>query len=148
MKCQSCGNFEANFHYKSNINGEITERHLCQECAQKTEGGMFAGSTARLRPMQTLSGGMFDLFEGGLFTGRFFGDALSMPAMMGGFPTAAPEPSPGNLPEKDIPADAGEDIKKRRELNKLRSEMEREVRAESFERAAELRDEIYRLERE
>ena len=33
MKCTNCGKNEANYHYTSNINGNVTERHLCAECA-------------------------------------------------------------------------------------------------------------------
>ena len=33
MLCQNCGNHEADFHFNSNINGDITELHLCSECA-------------------------------------------------------------------------------------------------------------------
>ena len=33
MLCQSCGKNEAVFHYKSSINGNVTEQHLCRDCA-------------------------------------------------------------------------------------------------------------------
>ena len=33
MKCDRCGKEEVNFHYTSNINGNITEKHLCAQCA-------------------------------------------------------------------------------------------------------------------
>ncbi len=39
MLCQMCSKNEATFHYKSNENGHISEKHLCRECAQK-EGYM------------------------------------------------------------------------------------------------------------
>ena len=35
MKCEHCGNEEVSFHYTSNINGNITEKHLCSQCAGK-----------------------------------------------------------------------------------------------------------------
>ncbi len=39
MLCQMCSKKEATFHYKSNENGHISEKHLCRECAHK-EGYM------------------------------------------------------------------------------------------------------------
>ena len=34
MKCDRCGKNEATFHYKTNINGRVTEAHLCPDCAR------------------------------------------------------------------------------------------------------------------
>ena len=34
MKCDRCGKNEATFYYKSNINGRVTETHLCPDCAR------------------------------------------------------------------------------------------------------------------
>lgn len=33
MKCQICGENEANLHFTTVINGEVTEQHICQACA-------------------------------------------------------------------------------------------------------------------
>ena len=33
MKCERCGQREATFYYQSNINGRVTQVHLCPECA-------------------------------------------------------------------------------------------------------------------
>ena len=35
MKCEHCGKNEATFYYKSNINGNVTEHHLCSDCARE-----------------------------------------------------------------------------------------------------------------
>lgn len=35
MKCSNCGKNTANITYKQNINGEITNLNLCEECAHK-----------------------------------------------------------------------------------------------------------------
>ena len=35
MKCEHCGKNEATFYYKSNINGKVTEHHLCADCAKE-----------------------------------------------------------------------------------------------------------------
>ena len=44
MKCDRCGKNEATFHYKTNINGRVTEAHLCPDCAQAMG---YAGSVER-----------------------------------------------------------------------------------------------------
>lgn len=36
MICKACGKKEATFHYTLNENGNITETHLCHECAKKS----------------------------------------------------------------------------------------------------------------
>lgn len=36
MICDKCGKKEATFHSRTNINGDISEIHLCDECAKKT----------------------------------------------------------------------------------------------------------------
>ncbi len=35
MKCDRCGKNDATFYYKSNINGRVTETHLCPDCARR-----------------------------------------------------------------------------------------------------------------
>ena len=35
MKCENCGKNEANFVYRSSINGRTEEHHFCQACAEK-----------------------------------------------------------------------------------------------------------------
>ena len=35
MKCENCGKNIANVHYKANYNGNVTEKHLCSDCAAK-----------------------------------------------------------------------------------------------------------------
>ena len=39
MLCQHCGVNEATTYYKQNINGQVSEMHLCAACAQKLTGG-------------------------------------------------------------------------------------------------------------
>ena len=34
MRCDRCGRNEATFYYKSNINGKVTQIHLCPQCAE------------------------------------------------------------------------------------------------------------------
>ena len=142
MKCQHCGNHEANVHYRSNINGAVTEGHFCTICAREAGGGVFAGAALR-QPMEEFFGG--DLFRRSLFGGNAFSGplALRMAAPVQAQPSAPPEPGEAHIPTEVDPV-----LKRRREINQLRGEMEGAIKAENFERAAELRDEIYRLEKD
>lgn len=51
MKCDRCGKNDATFYYKSNINGRVTETHLCQDCARQM---------GYAEPMASRMGGWFD----------------------------------------------------------------------------------------
>ena len=33
MRCESCGKNEAKFHYTKIFNGNVEEKHLCEQCA-------------------------------------------------------------------------------------------------------------------
>jgi protein arginine kinase activator len=151
MKCDNCGRNETNFHYTSNINGSVTQRHLCSECAAKLGygdlGSLGAGNLLE------------DIFAG------FFGDRRSMapsfgwpqmmiPAFLMPGPAISPPGAPGwgaggddVAPSAETP-DAGidEDIKKRLEINKLREQMAQAAAQEDFEKAAKLRDMIKGME--
>jgi len=60
MKCENCGKNEVAFVYESNINGQVTEKHLCAECAEKL------GYTQRfLAHQQQMMQGMQNFFSGG-----------------------------------------------------------------------------------
>ena len=153
MKCENCGKNEVTFVYQSNVNGQVTEKRLCSECAEKL------GYTQRLAAhsrslMQNLFGGsLFDDF----FTpvpsllGRmnrmlespfddFFAD---MPAL--GAPAEA-QPEARKPQETLLEQEEQNEISKKRQLNALRMEMQKAVQEENFERAAELRDQIHSLE--
>ena len=153
MKCEHCGKNEVTFVYQSNVNGQVTEKHLCGECAEKL------GYTQRLaahsqRMMQNLfSGSLFDDFVTPFpsLLGRmnrmlespfddFFAD---MPALGAPAEAAQEPPKPqGTLLEQEEQSQ----ISKTRQLNALRVELQTAVREERFERAAELRDQIHSLE--
>ena len=47
MKCERCGQREATFYYQSNINGKVTQVHLCPECA--AELGYTRGMSSSFR---------------------------------------------------------------------------------------------------
>jgi len=126
MNCQHCGVQAANFHYQANINGQTTEFSLCQDCAEALQGSVFAGQRANA---SVFFGNRRSGMRPEGFTQRSFA------------PPVVPEPS-----EAKIPLEADETLKQRRHVNACRAEMQSAIEAENFERAAELRDELHRLE--
>lgn len=162
MLCQSCKNKEAAFHYVSNVNGQVTEAHLCHECAGKLG---------------------YDL---GFKAVNYFDSALSN--FVGGHQQKASEPVQhcplcgasqndiaktgkvgcaqcyatfssmlmpfikrihGNTEHVGkIPASAGAGLKLKRELEDLKQELKAAVDLQEYENAARLRDRIIELEKE
>jgi protein arginine kinase activator len=171
MLCQYCGKNEATTHIKKIINGEKTEMHLCPECARALGyddmftgldlnlddffGGFFSGA-----PMSRLSSRVVrcekcgSTFEDIARTGtvgcsecyKTFYDKL--------------EPSirriHGNAVHRGkIPSGTGdpsqfsqERTEKRNEgkIRSLKEELSRLVAEENFEKAAQIRDEIKKLQ--
>ena len=157
MKCEICGKNEVTFVYRSNINGNITERHLCAQCAAE-RGYSRKLQESRERLMRSFwDDSPFGIMPRSLFalpgTGsRFFGEDLledffrDMPAL-----TAQPEEKAAAAPaEKESLVEEQEQSRfsRLRKLNALRLAMKKAVRKEEFEEAARLRDEIRALEQE
>ena len=159
MLCQSCGKRQATTHIKTILNGELKEYDLCPECAEKMGYGSFFGNVG------------FDLDK--LF-GSFMGGFTAKPAKRcqccgSSFEDIAKSGKVGCANcyevfyEELLPSvqrihgktshtgklahSAGTQVKIRNELAKLKSELERAVKAQEFEKAAELRDQIKELER-
>ena len=135
MLCERCKKNEANVHISKNINGKATELHLCEGCAR--ESG--------------------ELISMNRFFGSFFESVLPMRVRRVAYmPVNSPavnkyagcEDCVEDLPAYN-PPDAGiapilknEDDK----LTELRARLKEAVNKEEFERAAEIRDEIKKLE--
>lgn len=163
MKCDKCEN-EAMLHYTSEVNGEKSEYHLCADCAKAEGFGEMLNFRPRpmfesffARPAGMMDGffaNPFSMLSDGFFGGRLLTPALIMPRVMikvgeEGAPEGAKDNATQTAPEKtdNIPEDAGEEIRAKRELIKLRGELKSAVEAEEFEKAAELRDKIKELEK-
>lgn len=158
MKCEKCNEKEATFFYSSNVNGDVTEKHLCSDCARE-EG---FGSALDYRPASMFDG-MFDSFFSDFFSPRrsllsafdSFGSplrAIMAPALpriniVIGQPQEQTERAPLSEAEQKIPEDAGEDVKARREIAALKHQLQEAVAAENFEKAIELRDKLKELEK-
>ena len=117
MKCENCGRNEANFVYRSSINGRTEEHHLCQACAEKL------GYTRRFFDQRP---SVMDSFFG---NNSFFS---SMPSLMGRM--------------LESPFDDFFDEMPLRQMNALKHAQKKAIHEEDFERAAQLRDEIHKLE--
>jgi len=146
MKCQKCGINEVSFHHSTNVNGCVTETHLCSKCA--AESGY---DIEKLFELGNIFDGML-LMQGGI--NGFLPVAISNSQANTMFPFTM-RPLTGMI-EQGAACDCGcgstakasnievdEEMKKRRELNAL---MRAAVAAEEFEKAAELRDQIRAIE--
>lgn len=157
MKCENCGNNEVTFVYRSNINGRITEKHLCTRCAAE-QGYTRSLAESHERMMRNFFGDDFfgrSLLDGFLFpvlNSRLPGENLfddffrEMPAL-----TAEPgKEAPAAAERKEALVEEKEQSRfsRLRRINALRLEMKKAVRREDFEQAAKLRDEIRTLEQE
>lgn len=74
MLCQVCNKNAATIHYKSSVNGNVTEKYLCNECAEKY--GMGAKSkTDGLFHTVDMADSFFDN-SGDALLGGLFGELL------------------------------------------------------------------------
>ena len=161
MKCENCGKNEVTFVYQSNINGQVTEKHLCSECAEKLGYTQKVASHSQ-RMMQNFFGNSF-------FGDSSFDDFFSpMPSLFGrmnrllenpfdDFFDAMPALSPAVSNQETAQEEKKDDLVGKeeqgrfaymRQMNALKLEMKKAVHQEDFEKAAELRDKIRALEAE
>lgn len=156
MKCENCGKEEVNFHFTSNINGNITEKHLCAECAGKL------GYTDKpaVRPEASFEDIFMELFGAKPNRRVFSGYGLMLPTFiiptMGmlvpntGYAEEAEETEEAEKVKSEKPVQIKPEIdaemQKRREVNILRGQMKQAAEAEDYEKAAALRDSIKKLE--
>jgi len=164
MKCQKCGKNEVNFHYSSNVNGCVTETHLCSVCAEESGYDLEKFfSQGQLTGFGDIFGGMFPIramsgfmpfampvlqanngLQGRVIDARQLAELLTMgqlTGMIGQGNTCTC--GCGTTTTKEPSVEVDEKIKKRRELN---AQMRVAVANEEFEKAAEIRDKIKELD--
>ena len=147
MRCDRCGKNEATFYYKSNINGKVTQVHLCPQCAEEL--------------------GYTDSFRSAGMTGGLFGDFFSRPfgmlepffsglgsRMLTEFPEPvdvlgqARESTPAQEDTGDLlPRDEQDALTRQRKRNALQTQLNLAVQEERFVESAKLRDELKALEK-
>lgn len=163
MKCTNCGKNNAVNHYRYELNGQVTEAHLCADCARELQperefaarsremfgdvfgDGLLGGSLMGRSPARGLLGSFFggDPFED--FFGGFRSPfaLLGMPRIEITFPEAEgqakPQEAAGNGP-------VDPELAKKRQINQLREQMRAAAEREDYESAAKLRDQLRALE--
>ncbi len=162
MLCDDCGK-PANIRYVEMVDGELRDLHLCDACANTR--GMALSLSPLAGPLVNLLMGLLDEMgagqvpadagpvcpECGLTHAEFRSSGkLGCPACYEAF---AAELKPllrrihgSTVHAGTIPSKAPSDIESSRRVRVLQLEQQRAVRAEEYERAAELRDQIRRLE--
>ena len=132
MKCEHCGCREATFYYRSNINGQVNEAHLCEECAEALgyrTGGSF--------------GDLLSMVSGDFFGDRFFAMPRLTPSARR---TIHVLPSEQEHEKPLIDPEEQQKLRQTRERNALQVALNEALDAEDYERAATLRDELRRFE--
>ena len=165
MLCQNCKQNEASISYMQVINGAVTKVSLCEDCAKEK----------KIKPIdinipfsvKDLFASLMDMDKSSTYetekekacpkcrsTYRRF-QSLGKVGCEACYETFKDELSPlirrvqikgehiGKIPEH-----AAFDIKRKREITRLKTELSHAIQAEEFEKAAELRDKIKLLEKE
>ncbi len=172
MMCQNCNKRHATVHWTKIINNKKTEVHLCEVCAKESEQIDFNFENSF--PLQNFLSGLMN-FGGSMEQegakemklsghkqlqcdncgltyqqfgkmGRFgcskcydnFGDLKPMLKRIHG--------STGHTGK--VPKRAGGTLRLKKQISEMKEELQKCIHREEFERAAELRDEIKKLEQE
>lgn len=166
MKCQKCGANNANTHIKTIVNGEFKEYDLCSECAKQMGYtnvfgdienefsnflGSFFGNVLPARTQATrceFCGSSYsDIAKSG-HVGcancyNIFGEQLlpSIRRIHGNTAHCGK-----NSGKADKQSDKPKKETKEQKIEKLKSELDKAIKEQNFEHAAELRDKIKEME--
>jgi protein arginine kinase activator len=162
MKCQRCNTKEASLHYKTMINGQVAEYHLCMDCARAL------GYESNLQsfpydPFGVMLGDFFSPWRSApktkIVTCPFCGATQKTIADAGKAGCAQCYATfPGLFDPLirrihgeashcgKIPSTAGAELRSRKELERLKTELKEAVNRQDYEQAATLRDRIKELE--
>ena len=136
MKCEHCGINDATFFCKTNLNGRVSQVHLCPHCAE--ELGYTRSFEQALRRGQRR---LFDPFS-------LLGDFGMMPkTMLTEFPAPTEETSAAPAPQSELvdAIDAAK-LQAERKRNALQAQLRAAIEEERYEDAAKLRDELKSLD--
>ena len=141
MKCERCGRNEATFYYQSNINGKVTQVHLCPECA--AELGYADRLSQSFRPFRRSFFDPFSLLEDfGMLSNRM--TEFPAPLEEAARAAAGIEESP-NVSAGLVGRDEEVRLQKERQRNALENQLKAAIDSENYEEAARLRDELKKL---
>lgn len=161
MLCQRCNEKEASVHLTKIVNGEKTELFLCKECAEET--GQISFDSSDSFSFQNLLAGLLKPQLGetslsrredelvcencGLTYSEFSQEGLTGCSEC--YNTFGSRLDPlvkrihGSTEHQGkVPQRRGGDLRIKKEINDLKSEMQQAVDREEFEQAAEIRDKI------
>lgn len=163
MICQRCNNKEATVHLTKIVNNEKNEVYLCDECAKETGQLSFAGKNPftfhnLLKGILNPDLSSYEQYQQELncdFCGRSYRD-FTRKGFFGCpqcYHTFSDKLDPiikrvhGNIRHNGkIPKRKGGSLRIKREIEELRQDMQKAVNNEDFEKAAEIRDNIKKLE--
>jgi len=173
MICQECNQRPATLHFTKVVNGEKAEFHLCEKCAQE-QGEMFMLGSGSGFSINNLLAGLLNIqpafqesgqdafqqekvlqceqcsltFQQFIKVGRF-GCANCYETFKDQLNPILRRLHSGNFSHSGkIPARIGGTIHLRRNIDDLKNNLKEMIAKEEFERAAELRDEIRKLEKQ
>jgi len=165
MNCQECGERPATLHFTKIVNGDKNEFHICEVCAR--EKGELIPGTSNGFSIHNLISGLLDLPSNGTVAAKppvlhceNCGLTYAQFSKIGRFGCSscykffAERLDPllkrvhgSTVHVGKIPKRAGGQIKFKRELENLKFELQRLIEREEFEHAAEIRDQIRKLEK-
>lgn len=174
MNCDYCKNKPATVHLTKIINGQKTELHLCEDCAKQSGEINWFNTFSLNEIFQPFSVNdlLSSFLEGANGNNGSMGydvdvsakcdtcgmtyDRFKQTGMLGCrhcYEAFGDELTPlirrihGNVKHVGkVPRKAGSELRVRREIERLKEQLDRAVKEEAFERAAELRDKIKELE--
>ncbi|MBR2564190.1 MAG: UvrB/UvrC motif-containing protein [Paenibacillus sp.] len=168
MLCQECNKRPATLHFTKIVNGEKTEFHICESCARE-KGEMIPG-TAGGFSIHNLLSGLLDFDPAGKSAGAVPAKALQCEecgmtyaqfSKIGRFGCSScykyfdsrldplfrrVHGSTSHVGK--VPARAGGRIKVKRQIADLKQNLQQSIAQEEFEQAAQIRDQIRKLEKE
>ena len=168
MQCQECENKTATLHFTKIVNGEKTEFHLCEGCARE-KGDMLPGGTNGFS-IHNLISGLLDFDpqsnknplgtvnkslhceECGMSYTQFskmgrFGCSLCYKYFADRLDPLLRRIHGNSGHVGKVPQRSGSTIQLKREIERLRKEMQMCIAQEEFEQAAAIRDSIRQLEK-
>lgn len=163
MLCEQCGKNQATVHMKKIINNHVTESYLCEECASKNNSFSFDTPFS----IHNFLAGLIDSsYDGpikieqvksltcdncGLTYGKFrqlgkFGCSNCYNSFRDKLVPLLKKIHGHDTHNGKIPKEAGKNVSTKKMIEKLKTELDLAVSREEFEKAAQIRDEIKRLQ--
>ena len=142
MKCQHCGKNDATFYFKSNVNGHVTEQHLCADCARELGLDRSFRTSLWDDDFFTRPFGLLQPLFGGLGTRLL----TEFPEPVDAAQEARTAVAQQERPAEGLVDDAEQEaLQRQRQRNALQAQMKAAIESENFEEAARLRDELKKL---